>query len=396
MKIYKVGGAVRDELLRIPVTDQDWVVIGSTPAELLKLGYRKVGNDFPVFLHPETQEEYALGRTERKTAIGYTGFDTFFSPDVTLEEDLARRDFTINAMALELNGKIIDPYSGQIDLQKKTLRHITGAFCEDPLRVIRGARFCAKLNFSVAPETIELMCGIARSGELSALKKERLWKEIQKVLETKWPCRFFEVLEECNALDGILPEIAALFKYDALDIPYAEPSLKKHILDSISAGVKAQLTPQAVFALLAQYLSKKPYSSSDKSSLTHCDAINDFCESLRIPTQYKRTAVALAKINPISNLDKQSSVSALVSLLEKTGAYRNPLIFKESLAAYTVEVSLLSIKHRTQYIHPKVILKALESTSKIDTSEFLAKGLKGHDFAKAIRRARIEKLLLLS
>jgi tRNA nucleotidyltransferase (CCA-adding enzyme) len=394
MKVYKVGGAVRDELLRIPVTDQDWVVIGSTPEELIKLGYRKIGKDFPVFLHPETQEEYALGRTERKIGIGYKGFSTFFSPDVTLEEDLARRDFTINAMALEQEGKIIDPFSGQIDLKNKILRHVTEAFSEDPLRVIRGARFCAKLDFSVAPKTMELMRKIASSGELSTLKKERLWREIQRVLETKYPHRFFEVLEECNALAPVFPEISTLFECGTLDTPYARRPLKKHILDSISAGIKAHLKPTAIFALLTQYLSKKPYARTELTPLTDCHEISRFCESLRTPAQYRRTAIILAKISLISNADRQSSASALISLLENTNAYHNPVSFRESLSAHAIEVRLLNREYTAHYLHPKEILDALETTAKIDTSEFLAKGLKGHDFAKAIRKARIDKLLL--
>ena len=394
MKIYKVGGAVRDGLLNIPVQDQDWVVIGSTPEELLKLGYKKIGKDFPVFLHPETHEEYALARTERKTGPGYAGFDTFFSPDVTLEEDLARRDFTINAMALDQDGEINDPFCGQEDLKKEILRHVTEAFSEDPLRVIRGARFCAKLNFTVSPKTIVLMRKIAFSGELSSLKKERLWREVQKVLETFYPQRFFEVLEECDALTHVFPEIASLFEYDVLNFPYTGQSLRKHIIDSIAAGVEAHLTPPAIFALLAQYLSKTPYPNPEGTLPTDYYKIDTFCDSIRTPALYKKTAINLAKINPIPTGDKRYSASALISLFENTDAYRNPSIFKESLSAYIVEEKLLNRQFTNRCIPPSVIVNTLEASAKVDTSEFVMRGLRGLDFAKEIRGARFEKIFL--
>lgn len=215
MKIYLVGGAVRDELLGLPVRERDWVVVGARPEDLVAQGYKPVGKDFPVFLHPQTNEEYALARTERKTAPGYRGFDTQFSPDVTLEQDLERRDLTINAIARDMDtGALTDPFHGEKDLRARVLRHVSKAFVEDPVRVLRAARFAARfapLGFEVAPETLALMRDIAARGELNALVPERVWQETQKALEQPAPWKYFEVLREATALAIIFPEIEALF-----------------------------------------------------------------------------------------------------------------------------------------------------------------------------------------
>jgi tRNA nucleotidyltransferase (CCA-adding enzyme) len=211
MQVYLVGGAVRDELLGRAIRERDWVVVGAVPADLERLGYRAVGREFPVFLHPETKEEYALARLERKVAPGYRGFVTEFSPSVTLEEDLQRRDLTINAMARDTEGRIIDPYGGRADLQARILRHVSPAFAEDPVRILRVARFAARfadLGFTVAPETTALMHGMVQNGEANALVSERVWRELEGTLNTPSPQRGFEVLSECGALPVLLPEIA--------------------------------------------------------------------------------------------------------------------------------------------------------------------------------------------
>ncbi|VTR54754.1 Multifunctional CCA protein [Serratia fonticola] len=214
MKTYLVGGAVRDTLLNLPVVDHDWVVVGATPADLLALGYQQVGKDFPVFLNPQTHEEYALARTERKSGQGYTGFTCYAAPDVTLEEDLLRRDLTINAMARGDDGVLVDPYNGKADLDARLLRHVSDAFGEDPLRVLRVARFAARfasLGFTVAPETSALMQQMAESGELASLTAERVWKETEKALQSQSPQVYFQVLRDCGALKVLFPEIDALF-----------------------------------------------------------------------------------------------------------------------------------------------------------------------------------------
>ena len=214
LDIYLVGGAVRDELLGLPVTERDWVVIGATPEDLLNNGYRQIGNDFPCFLHPETKEEYALARTERKSGSGHTGFICDFGPEITLEEDLFRRDLTINAIAKTAAGDYIDPYGGRNDLKTRTLRHVSLAFAEDPLRVLRVARFAARyreLGFSVHPDTLDLMRQLSKKGELLSLTPERIWKELSRALTEPRPSEFFRVLRACGALNVILPEVDALF-----------------------------------------------------------------------------------------------------------------------------------------------------------------------------------------
>src|SRR3984957_1605452 len=218
MNIYAVGGAIRDELLGVPALDRDYVVVGATPEQMVAQGYRPVGKDFPVFLHPQTHEEYALARTERKTAAGYHGFQFFYAPDVTLEEDLARRDLTINAMAREvlpdgtLTGPVIDPFNGQADLRARVFRHVSDAFLEDPVRILRVARFAARFtDFTVAPETMALMRKMVEAGEVDALVAERVWQEVSRGLMERRPSRMFEVLRECGALARILPEIHALY-----------------------------------------------------------------------------------------------------------------------------------------------------------------------------------------
>ena len=260
MKIYLVGGAVRDELLGLTVHERDWVVVGAQPQELLDLGYKPVGKDFPVFLHPQTNEEYALARTERKTGPGYRGFDTRFSPDVTLEQDLERRDLTINAIAKDVEtNTLIDPFGGERDLRERTLRHVSKAFIEDPVRVLRAARFAARfapLGFTVAPETMQLMREIAARGELEALVSERVWQEMHKALQMPAPWKFFEVLREANALPIIFPEIEALF-----GVPQPE---KWH--PEIDAGIHTLMVLEQACRLsndpIVRFAAKRPQSIS--------------------------------------------------------------------------------------------------------------------------------------
>lgn len=245
MQIYLVGGAVRDGLLDIPVFDRDWVVVGATPAELLAMGYQQVGKDFPVFLNPETHEEYALARTERKSGQGYTGFTCYAAPDVTLEEDLLRRDLTINAIARSAEGELIDPYQGVADLQARVLRHVSDAFGEDPLRVLRVARFAARfahLGFSIAGETLALMRRMAHSGELAALTAERVWKETEKALQSQSPQVYFQVLRDCGALAVLFPEIDALFGVPAPAKWHPEIDTGVHTL--MTLAIAARLSPE--------------------------------------------------------------------------------------------------------------------------------------------------------
>ena len=259
MKIYLVGGAVRDGLLRLPVKDKDWVVVGATPQEMLDAGYQQVGKDFPVFLHPKSREEYALARTERKSGQGYTGFTCYAAPDVTLEQDLLRRDLTINAIAQDEHGEFIDPYNGRADIEKRLLRHVSPAFNEDPLRVLRVARFAARyahLNFQIAPETQALMSAMAANGELEHLTPERVWKETENALTSRNPQVYFDVLRKCGALKVLFPEIDALFGVPAPEKWHPEIDTGIHVL--MTLAIAAQLSPDVDvrFATLCHDLGK--------------------------------------------------------------------------------------------------------------------------------------------
>ena len=259
MKIYRVGGAVRDKLLHYPSHENDWVVIGSTPEEMSKLGYRPVGQDFPVFIKPETGEEYALARTERKTGLGYGGFSFYTAPDISLEDDLVRRDLTINAMAEDEDGTIIDPHGGQRDLEDRVLRHVSGAFDEDPLRVLRVARFAARyahLGFTIAPETERLMIAIVNSGELAHLVAERIWKESERALSEKSPDIYIQTLRDCGALKELLPEVDALFGVDQRADYHPEVDTGIHILMALQQAAKYSSGAAVRFAVLVHDLGK--------------------------------------------------------------------------------------------------------------------------------------------
>ena len=302
MQVYLVGGAVRDELLGRAVKERDWVVVGATPAELEGLGYRAVGREFPVFLHPETKEEYALARLERKVAPGYRGFVTEFSPTVTLEEDLQRRDLTINAMARDAKGQIIDPFGGRADLEARVLRHVSPAFAEDPVRILRVARFAARyeeLGFKVAPETMTLMRHMVQNGEAGALVSERVWRELEGTLETASPQRGLEVLSDCGALGVLLPELAR-----SADASQDMRALRAAAESATSSAVR--------WATLLGGL-----------AATDIEAL---CERLRTPTEHRELALLAARLERefASALAPASSPEQLLSLLEQADAFRRP------------------------------------------------------------------------
>ncbi|MEO7726976.1 MAG: multifunctional CCA tRNA nucleotidyl transferase/2'3'-cyclic phosphodiesterase/2'nucleotidase/phosphatase, partial [Burkholderiales bacterium] len=271
MKIYAVGGSVRDELLGLPVTDRDFVVVGATPAEMVKLGYKPVGRDFPVFLHPETKEEYALARTERKTARGYHGFEFHAAPEVTLQEDLARRDLTINAIARDTDGTLVDPFGGAADLQARVLRNVGPAFAEDPVRILRVARFAARFDFALAPATLQLMREMVAHGEADALVAERVWQELARGLMERQPSRMFKVLAECGALSVVLPELAGRYKGAAAE----------NWLGALDAAAVRRLALPARFALLTM-------QAGDQ-------AIESLCARLRVPQDCRELALLAAR-----------------------------------------------------------------------------------------------------
>ena len=310
MKIYAVGGAVRDELLGLPVQDRDYVVVGATPDEMVALGYRPVGKDFPVFLHPETHEEYALARTERKTARGYHGFEFYTAPDVTLEQDLARRDLTINAIARDEDGNLIDPFNGADDLSAGLLRHVSPAFSEDPVRILRLARFAARFGFDIAPETDALMREMVANGEVDALVPERVWQELSRGLMEARPSRLLEILHECGALQRVAPELDGLFD---------EPGRAQAALHALDAAAAGNEPVEVRFAALARGLD--PY------------AVEALADRLKPPTACRDLALLAARhANAVADAEELSD-EAIFELLNAADAWRRPERFSQLLRA---------------------------------------------------------------
>ena len=338
MKIYRVGGSVRDELLGLPVKDQDYVVVGSTPEEMVQLGYRPVGKDFPVFLHPETHEQYALARTERKIARGYRGFEVYAAPGVTLQEDLARRDLTINAMARDEAGNTIDPFGGISDLQAGVLRHIGPAFIEDPVRVLRVARFAARFGFQVAPETLELMKEIVHAGEIEALVPERVWQEIAHGLMASHPSRMFCVLRECGALARILPEVDALFGVPQPAHAHPEIDTGIHVMMVIDYAASQQYPLEVRFAGLAHDLGKGTTPPDEWPRHIGHEArsvklVTDLCERIRVPGESRDLALLVARFHGDVHRALELRPATIANMLQATDAYRKKARFQAFLQA---------------------------------------------------------------
>ena len=354
MQIYLVGGAVRDALLGLPVQDRDWVVVGSTPEELTALGYLPVGKDFPVFLHPDTKEEYALARTERKTARGYHGFEVHAAPNVTLEEDLARRDLTINSIAGHVRKQgisstfgsdfegfeaLIDPFNGQADLKAKVLRHVTAAFREDPVRILRVARFAARFaDFSVAPETMQLMQAMVDDGEADALVAERVWQELARGLMEKKPSRMFEVLRSCGALEKLLPEVAALWGVPQRADYHPEVDTGVHLMMVLDMAARLDAPLPVRFACLTHDLGKATTPADIlPRHLGHeersAKLLKGVCERLRVPVECKEIADVVAREHGNIHRSAEFGAAALTRLLERCDAFRKPKRFADVLLA---------------------------------------------------------------
>ena len=334
MEIYAVGGAVRDELLGLPVTDRDWVVVGATPQDMLARGFVAVGRDFPVFLHPQTHEEYALARTERKTAPGYAGFAFHAAPGVTLEQDLVRRDLTINAMAKDEAGAIIDPHGGRADLAARVLRHVSPAFGEDPVRILRVARFAARFaDFSIAAETMELMRGMVAAGEVDALVSERVWQELARGLMEARPSRMFEVLRDCGALRRLLPELDALWGVPQRADYHPEVDTGVHVMMVIDMSARLSAPLPARFAALTHDLGKgrtpadilPRHHGHELKSLTLIDPI---CERLRVPTECRDVARLVARFHGDMHRVADLRPETRLTVLERCDALRRPERFE--------------------------------------------------------------------
>ncbi len=329
-QIYEVGGAVRDSLLGLPVSDRDWVVVGATPDDMLKQGYRPVGKDFPVFLHPHTQEEYALARTERKTAPGYAGFSFYAAPDITLEQDLQRRDLTINAMARDAQGNIHDPYGGQRDLAARVLRHVSDAFAEDPVRILRIARFAARYaDFTVAPETLQLMHSMVLNGEVDALVPERVWQEISRGLMERKPSRMLQVLRDCGALQRILPEVHALYGVPQKPEVHPEVDTGIHLELVLDAAAERQAPLPARVAALCHDLGKGAtpaevlpnHGGHEQRSVPLTEAL---CARLRVPADCRDVAILVAREHGEIHDVLSRSAENLTLLLERLDVMRRP------------------------------------------------------------------------
>jgi len=398
MDIYLVGGAVRDRLLGRTPQERDFVVVGATPDDLLARGYRPVGKDFPVFLHPDTGEQYALARTERKTGPGYYGFATHFAPDVTLEQDLARRDLTINAMAQAATGEIIDPHGGQRDLEARVLRHVSPAFVEDPLRVLRVARFAARfapLGFRVAPETLELMRAIAASGELAALVPERAWVETERALGEAQPVAYLEVLRACGALGAVLPEVAALFGVPQPEQWHPEVDTGEHTLQVLA--VAAELSPDTTvrFAALVHDVGKgltprDQWPRHIGHEETGARLIEQMAARLRAPNEHRELAVLVARHHARVHRVAEQRPATVLELLEITDAFRRTERFERFLLACEADARGRGPELRARpYPQAALLRAALTAAASVRLDpEVLARD-KGPVIAERMRAARI-------
>jgi tRNA nucleotidyltransferase (CCA-adding enzyme) len=404
MKTYVVGGAVRDQLLGEPVNDRDWVVTGASPRDMLEAGYLPVGKDFPVFLHPHTHEEYALARTERKTGPGYHGFEVYAAPDVTLEDDLVRRDLTINAIAQDAGGTLIDPYGGQRDLAAKVLRHVSGAFAEDPVRILRLARFAARWpEFTVAPETSALMQAMVEAGEVDALVAERVWQELSRGLMERAPARMFEVLRSIGALQKLLPEVDALFGVPQPPAHHPEIDTGVHTLMVLDrCAVTTQPLPVR-YACLVHDLGKATTRAEDlPRHIGHEQRgeklIRALGERLRVPVDCGELALLTAREHTHVHASDPLAASALMRLLERCDAFRRPERFLQMLAACECDATgRLGFEDRP-YPQRARLATALRTAQAVDaraaSSQAIERGLKGPAIADAIRRVRIQALAI--
>jgi tRNA nucleotidyltransferase (CCA-adding enzyme) len=341
MQVYLVGGAVRDDLLGLPVKERDWVVVGATREELLRLRYREVGRDFPVFLHPESHEEYALARLERKTAPGYRGFEVRFGPEVTLEEDLARRDLTINAIARASDGSMIDPHGGRRDLEARLLRHVSDAFVEDPVRVLRVARFAARfapLGFQVADETKALMRNIVERHEIDALVPERVWQETEKALREPRAAEFFAVLRDCGALHAVFPEIDALFGVPQPPQWHPEIDTGVHTLMVLEQAALLSQEPQVRFAALVHDLGKgttprDQWPRHPGHEERGVALIETLAQRLRVPSDYRELALIVARFHGNVHRAQELRPATILEFFERADAFRRPERFAQALLA---------------------------------------------------------------
>lgn len=398
MKIYLVGGAVRDSLLNLPIKDKDFMVVGATPEQMQQLGYRQVGKDFPVFLHPKTQQEYALARTERKVGLGYGGFSCYASPDVTLEQDLLRRDLTINAIAQDEAGNLYDPYHGVADINARQLRHVSAAFAEDPLRVLRVARFAARfhdLGFEIAAETMVLMQHMSQTEELTALTPERVWQEVDKSLGGPHPEVFFEVLRQCGALNILFPEIEALF-----GVPQPEkwhPEIDTGLHTMLVLAQASSLTEEKAvrFAALVHDLGKalspkehwpKHHGHGQKG----LPVIKSLCERLRVPNEYRDLALLVSDQHQNVHQAFELRSETIIKLFDKADFWRKPERLEQLLLACIADMRGRTGFEHHAYPQGDYLSACFLAANTVDVKAIIAVGFQGAQIKQALNSKRIE------
>ena len=377
MKTYLVGGSVRDEILGLPVTDHDYVVVGSSPDEMMQLGYRPVGKDFPVFLHPQSQEQYALARTERKISRGYKGFEVYASPEVTLQEDLARRDLTINSIAKDQDGNIIDPFNGVADLEAGLLRHVSPAFTEDPVRVLRTARFSARFGFRVAPETLALMNEMVHNGEVDALVPERLWQEFARGLMEHKPSRMFYALRECSALTRIMPEVDALFGVPQPAQYHPEIDTGVHVMMVIDFAALRNYSLPVRFASLTHDLGKATTSPEEwPRHIGHearsVELLRGLCKRIRVPNDVRDLALLVARYHGDVHRAMELRPATIAGMLQAADAYRKPERFEEFLQACACDFHGRPGYAEKSYLQAERLRKAFTAAKSVDAGAIAA------------------------
>lgn len=397
MQIYQVGGAVRDELLGFDVKDRDWVVVGATPEQMTALGYKAVGRDFPVFIHPETGEEYALARTERKTGPGYTGFAFDTSEEVTLEQDLERRDITINAIAKDGDGSLIDPFNGRKDLKQKIIRHVSDAFVEDPLRVLRVARFAAQFNFAIAGETQSLLKEISATDELETLAPERVWTETEKALQTAQPRRYFEVLRECDALAKLFPEIDRLFGVPQPERHHPEIDSGVHTLMVLEQATSLSADAEVRFAALVHDLGKAAtpqeiLPSHHGHEERGVELIDGLCDRVHVPKRYRELAVLVSRYHLNCHRIHELRPTVALGKLEGLDAFRRPERFDRFLLACEADARGRKGKELEDYPQAGLFRKYRDAGLAVDTKSVDFRGLEGPQIAERIRMLRVEAI----
>ena len=393
-KIYCVGGAVRDRLLGLPVQDHDWVVVGGSPEQMETLGYRAVGKDFPVFLHPDTHEEYALARTERKTVLGYKGFAVYAAPDVTLEQDLSRRDFTVNAIAQADDGSLIDPYNGIADLRAGILRHVSAAFSEDPVRILRAARFVARFGFVIAPDTLDLMRAMVSNGEVDALVAERVWQELARGLMEKNPSRFITTLRDCGALKKILPEVDALFGVPQPPQHHPEIDCGIHTMMVLDAAALQGSILEVRFAALMHDLGK---ATTPKDILPRhighemrsVDLLRGLCDRLRIPGECRDLGLLVARYHGDVHRAKELRPETVVRLFQSCDAWRKPERFMQLLEACTADARGRTGHENDAYPQAHYLQQMLEAAQAVKAGEIAQQCEDKNLIAERIKEARI-------